>query len=311
MDDLREARKISPYDTNFGQHLTDHNIHEDEYDPQTNQVLQEPLNIDAIRHEILAARAFISPSQFTKAAFHGFRHKNKTVSEGTVMRTVIPIITGDSDIPNDGNLLFTNLVSLTSETTVTPVPDFFDGARAETIDKTVIRNLYDRIVPTKHITVPVLPNFFLESKGPCGDGVVIELQARYDGAHGSRAMQAMRSYIYHRKSSRGSNKSKVGIEPEPEPGPGPEYDGNAYTLSCTYCQGNLQIYAHHVTAPATPNGAPAYHMTQIGGWAMTGTVDAFRQGVTAFRNARDVAGRLRDCLIREANAVSAVCPAVV
>ena len=32
------------------------------------------------------------------------------------------------------------------------------------------------------------------------------------------------------------------------------YDGSAYTYSSTYHDGNLKLYAHHVTAPAAPEG---------------------------------------------------------
>ena len=42
-------------------------------------------------------------------------------------------------------------------------------------------------------------------------------------------------------------------------------------------------------------------MTQINTWAMTGNVEAFRQGATAFRNARDWAKEKRDEFIDAAN----------
>jgi len=42
-------------------------------------------------------------------------------------------------------------------------------------------------------------------------------------------------------------------------------------------------------------------MTQIDGWQMTGNVDSFRKGATAFRNARDRAKEHRDRFIGTAN----------
>lgn len=43
-------------------------------------------------------------------------------------------------------------------------------------------------------------------------------------------------------------------------------------------------------------------MTQLDSWGMTGNINTFRGGATAFRNARDLAKQHRDSLIRDANA---------
>ncbi|KAH6974011.1 hypothetical protein EDB80DRAFT_318932 [Ilyonectria destructans] len=45
-------------------------------------------------------------------------------------------------------------------------------------------------------------------------------------------------------------------------------------------------------------------MTQVDTWGMTGNIDSFRRGTTAFRNARDWAKQHRDNVIREANATA-------
>ncbi|KAB5511381.1 hypothetical protein GE09DRAFT_690409 [Coniochaeta sp. 2T2.1] len=42
-------------------------------------------------------------------------------------------------------------------------------------------------------------------------------------------------------------------------------------------------------------------MTQLDGWQMTGNIDTFRRGATAFRNARDLAQEHRDQSIETAN----------
>lgn len=47
--------------------------------------------------------------------------------------------------------------------------------------------------------------------------------------------------------------------------------------------------------------SPEYHMSQVKAWALTGDPDTFRQGATAFRNARDWAQEQRDTLITAAN----------
>lgn len=43
-------------------------------------------------------------------------------------------------------------------------------------------------------------------------------------------------------------------------------------------------------------------MTKVRGWDATGSIDSFRIGVSAFRNARDLAKEYREDFIREANA---------
>ncbi|KAI0132845.1 hypothetical protein BJ170DRAFT_718998 [Xylariales sp. AK1849] len=123
-----KSKRSSAYDANFGQHCIDHHIY-----PPT--------------------------------AFEDFQDKNATRSEGTVMRTVVPLITGDVDIPNEGHLPFNNLASITNDTTVNPVPDFFDGAHPGALNKKV--------------GIPVAPNFFLEVKGLGGTLGVAEGQSYF------------------------------------------------------------------------------------------------------------------------------------
>ncbi|KAK4107609.1 hypothetical protein N656DRAFT_772451 [Canariomyces notabilis] len=143
-------------------------------------------------------------------------------------------------------------------------------------------NLNKLIVPTRHASAPVAPNFFLETKGPSGGADVALRQALHDGAIGARAMHSLQNY---------------GAEE-------PTFDGNAYTYSSTYHAGTgtLQLYAHHVAPPTAPDGRPEYHMSQIEAYALTGSRKRFVEGATAFRNARDMARRHRDGFIQSANA---------
>ena len=79
---------------------------------------------------------------------------------------VLPIIYGNADIPNEGDLYFTNLDSITEGATVVAVPDFFDGACPGDIDEKVRKELDKTIIPTNHSNAPIAPNFFLEAKAP-------------------------------------------------------------------------------------------------------------------------------------------------
>ncbi|KAG8415312.1 hypothetical protein J3458_009170 [Metarhizium acridum] len=277
-----KTRKSSAYNDDFEQHLVDHGIYPEGYEHPESCSTPEPANSSLTHQELLNSRASLSPSVFTESVFRDFKRKNKTKSEGSVMRNVIPMIAGSTNIANEGDMPFTNLLSLTDDSTVKVVPDFFDGARASEVHGKVRHTLNELIVPTKHANVPIAPNFFLEAKGPDGGASVAQRQACYDGAHGARAMHALQNYQ----------------ETEPI------FDGNAYTYSSTYHSGTgtLQLYAHHVTAPAAVNERPEYHMTEIDGWQMTGNINSFRRGAIAFRNARDLAQRHRNSFIQAANA---------
>ncbi|KAK3336769.1 hypothetical protein B0T19DRAFT_447641 [Cercophora scortea] len=276
-----KSGKSSAYGPQFEQHLTDYGVYLEGYEYPDNRLTPEPGN----HPDISAPRPSLSPSLFDQSKFRDFKRKDaRATFENNVMTTVIPIICGDADIPNQQNVLFTELKPVTStyDDVVRPKPDFFDGTHIGDLDGKVRDpkgDMYPLIIPTKHPTVPVAPNFFLEAKAPRGAADVLKRQACYDGAYGARAMYALQNYG------------------EEEPG----FDGNAYTYSSTYHAGHLQLYTHHVTAPTGPGGRPEYHMIKVKGFDMTSDRDAFVQGATVFRNARDLAQEHRNQFIQAAN----------
>lgn len=79
------------------------------------------------------------------------------------------------------------------------------------------------------------------------------------------------------------------------------YDGNAYTITSIYAGGTLTLYTSHPVQPRKPGGQPEYYMNQLRGWLLTDNLESFRQGVTAYRNARDWAKEKRDEFIKAAN----------
>ena len=277
------SRKSSAYDKNFQEHLINNNIYPVGFAYQDERSDIEPSNMESLQADLSAERASLSPSQFTPAKFREFKDKdNRATFEHEVMSAIIPIISGSSTIHSQQNVLFTELEPIATEDVVKPKPDLFDGAQLRDLNNILKKDesLRPIIVPSKHPSVPVAPNLFLEAKGPDGSASVAQRQACYDGAHGSKAMHALQNYRQNE----------------------PAYDGNAYTYSATYHSGTLKLYAHHVTAPTVTSIQPEYHMTQIDGWQMTGNISTFRRGATAFRNARDQARQFRDQFIRSANA---------
>jgi hypothetical protein len=160
-----------------------------------------------------------------------------------------------------------------------PVPDFFDGARPAAVDRQVREDLDKIIVPTKHASVPIAPNLFLEVKAPRGSLDVAERQAVLDGAHGALMMHALQNYLQEQ----------------------PVYDGKACAFTSTLLGGYLALYAHHLTAPAEPEERPNYHMTQLKAYALRDD-EMWLEGLAAFRNLRKLAKDYRDRLIDIANA---------
>jgi hypothetical protein len=79
---------------------------------------------------------------------------------------MFPIISSDADIPNEENLQFTQLKSITGYITINPRPDFYNSACLKDIDKEVREELGPYIIPTGHATALVAPNFFIEAKAP-------------------------------------------------------------------------------------------------------------------------------------------------
>ncbi|KAH7019912.1 hypothetical protein EDB80DRAFT_759935 [Ilyonectria destructans] len=215
---------------------------EDDY-PGDDRPILEPANLDEIRQNILAPRASISLSQTRKSVFSKFKRRNRAASARTVMSRVIPIIDGNANFLNGQDVLFTNLISMTNQETVTLMPDYFDGAPIRAIHEKVKHDLSTVIIPTHDEEIPVAANLFLEAKSLIKNSPAGKRQACIAGANGSRAMQALQSY----------GEAEL------------IYDNNAYAFSATYQAGDslLQLYAHHATPPTKTDGKPNYHMTLL------------------------------------------------
>ncbi|KAI1318481.1 hypothetical protein F5Y16DRAFT_418499 [Xylariaceae sp. FL0255] len=256
------TRNTGPYDRVFQQHLINYGIYPD-----------EPVNLDDINQVLAQPRRSSSLSRFSKHDFLRFKQANaNALKEAEVMSSVIPIIEGDmknDEMCMSGHIPFKNLDYLTDGLLVPGNPDRYY----------VWRELYGHIVPSTQYEAPILPNFFLEVKGPDGSSAVAARQACYDGALGARGMQSLHSYVLS----------------------DPVFDNKAYTITSIYHNGQLQIYTVHPLPPARPGIQCEYITTQVNSFALTGNADTFRTGVNAYRNARDWAKRKRDEAIEEAN----------
>lgn len=162
---------------------------------------------------------------------------------------------------------------------VAPNPDLYYGARPDQLNRNIRDQLNKHIIPSTMEDKPIAPNFFLEVKGPDDLAAVAQRQACYDGAIGARGMLSLQMY--------GLDKIT--------------YDNCASTITSTYYDGMLKMYATHITPPTGANKPPVYHMTLLGAWALIGSREQFQQGAAAFRNGRDWAKERRDGFISIAN----------
>ncbi|KIH93595.1 hypothetical protein SPBR_09163 [Sporothrix brasiliensis 5110] len=273
-----KVKRSTPYDANFEQHLNDHNV-------QATYNSQKPVNWVEIRAVLNQRRPSLTSTQFPESAFETFQDKNNCApNEDTVMVDGLPTILGECASHTDRqasrrNMLFNNLATLTDGSIAHAKPDVYYGAQPEDLSRHVRDVLNNHIMPSTVQKRPIAPNFFVVVKGPDGTAAVANRQARFDGAIGSRAIHCLQNY---------------GEEE-------PKHDGRAYTFSTTYHDGTLKIYTHHVTAPTSKGERPEYHVNKIRGFDMTDTRETFLQGVTAFRNARDLAKQHRDVFIQSAN----------
>ena len=265
---------ISEYHILFEQYLADHDI----YGPKHRRAL-EPKNFGQIQEYIHAHRADPRPSI---KEFQLFTTANASVSTETdVMSRVVLILCGDANIPNQQGCQFTfDLIN--NVQTNNPVPDLFDGAHLEDLseklrDQAEVRT---KIIPTDHARTLVAPYFFLEVKGPDGNASFLDLQARYYGSYGARAMCILRSF----------NKTA------------PTFDDCAYAYSATYhwSECKLMIYVHHARK-SLEDGDIEYHTTRLSGCLLEDDQRSFQHGVSMFRATRELASRQRQNLIALAN----------
>lgn len=235
------------------------------------QALQNILNED---------RASLSPSKFSEEDFEEFQDQEMQPGrEADTVVDIVPVIAGSADVRlrKGREVLYSNAAPIVPEVKF-PKPDKLYGASASQIAVHVRRDIGSHIMPSKSDS-PFVPNFTMEAKSKSGNADVVQRQAVNNGAFGARAMHSLQNYGWPAV-----------------------YDNKAYALGATYHDGQLKVYATHpVQASEDACFEKEYYTTQLNSYAMTGTRAEFRQGATAYRNARDWAQARRDEIIECAN----------
>lgn len=276
------TKSAGPYDRSFLQHLIDHGILPPDYEYEDGRLPPKAENLALIDHVLGKQVEELSPAQVSDADFRHFQRENShATKERQVMSAIIPIIEGKIQDPRCvcGEIPFTNLDHLTNGWLVAGVPDRCFGSRPESLKRSIRNRLSHSICPFTQEDLPILPNFFLEVKGPDGSAAVAERQLLYVMSLGERG--------YLRLLSHGS--------------PRPIYDSKAHTLGFSYLSGQLNAYACHAVPPSTPKGRPTFVMTLVNSWSVKGNREQFCKGASAYRNGITWAKALRDKVNKEAN----------
>lgn len=285
--DVTKTTRTTPYSAQYERALNDAGVYLEGHDYDSDDT-PIPANLDDIQRQLALARASLSPSQYAEEDFKRFKHINaRARGEPRMMQTVLADIGGVSDrhFKTETDVELNHIRPFNKDLAMAR-PDIYDGVLKSRIDRRVQGELDDLIIPCTTNEKPAAPNFFLEAKTEKGTIYVGKKQACHDGAIGARAMHSLQNY---------------GVDE-------PVYDSKAYSFTNTYHDGTLKIYTTHPTAPTTADGEPRYHMTQVDSFAMTGNIRTFREGATAYRNARDLASTHRKSFVGQANTVAATVP---
>ncbi|KAL5339771.1 hypothetical protein BJX70DRAFT_387775 [Aspergillus crustosus] len=308
-DTARWARSTRPkrkksstvYDRNFEVHMRANGNHMAFSRYPDGEYTSEPDNLDKIQTKLGAPRPSLAWSPGTlKKEFCKFRLLNANARDDQlVIKDILPVLEDPSSLCTGGAHPFRNLDALTDGSLAAATPDFYHGIHSEQLDHAIRDKLEHKIVPTTNSTRPIVPNFFFEAKGEEGSDAVVKRQACYNGALGARATHALQQF-----SERDDDTNDTSSTPAPPPA---SHDQKAYTMTTTFKDGSLGLYTTHPAKPRSgPSGNSAqrdsdYSMTQVGKWALDGTPETFRDGITAYRNARDLARKYRYRVVKRAN----------
>lgn len=278
------------YDAPFSQYLAENGI--TLANPYIDGESVLPSNHAEIKFRLAQRRLSLSqPASSNTDDYERFLQLNESAQNArSVIKNALPLMIGHSDIPHSGGFAFKNLKPLTDDNSLKPAfPESYDGCLPKELNRSVREQLGEYIVPTSNVMVPYLPTFFTECAGPAGAVRVGERHILYTGALGARAVHHLRAFITD---------------------PTTALDNNAYVLTALYHSptGMLWIYAIRAIASPSPSESFAhpkkleYRMTLISRFNLTLSPESFRDGVRAYRNARDWAKEQRDELVRAANA---------
>ncbi|KAL3446779.1 hypothetical protein BJX65DRAFT_278583 [Aspergillus insuetus] len=156
-----------------------------------------PKNLKTARKRLARTRRPVTPSSLERMFDEFEEADDRVCCEQEVMESIMPLIEGPDKSANRehaGGLLYGNLAPLANAKLCKANPYRYYGSHPDKLDKKVRERLSDKIVPSRRKHLPILPNFFVEIKGPGGSGIVAKRQVRCYGALEARGMHALRTY---------------------------------------------------------------------------------------------------------------------
>ena len=250
----------------------EHNIHSD-------SPTVKPSNYAELMDVMKKPHPTLTDAVLDEAYYLEFRKAVKEArSENKVLSDVLPYFDRLARHFNVMDRLCSNWAPLWDKSPLSHVePDLADGISIldTGAEYTLLRTQLDRFI----VPIPseiFLSNFFLEFKRPMADAEVGARQAQHDGVLGMRGIAHARIL----------NEEEIN-------------DEKACTFSATYVAGSLALFAHFLK-PAGPSEKDwHYHTCQLDVHASTGNLEKLVDAVTAFRNLRDYAARIRIRLAKD------------
>ena len=281
----KDTKNSRPKDANYQQKLIDSGIYPYGYKYPDGLRPPLPSGWEEMNRRLVQPRPSLSPSRFPDEDYQEFIQADAEAhNEDAVKDSVLPAMLRAMGASRGAqkNILFTNLDPVAAGISQAK-PDYYYGAQPEQIHQKVRTDLSNLIIPSSHTHLPAVPTFSLEAKGPDGSLAEAMRQTCHNGAIGERAMRSLHTYKQDE----------------------PVYDNRVNTISSIYHGGQLKVYGHSAAQPNGQGMRPEYYMHQLGAYAMTGTPRNFRDGATAFKNARDLTAEYRDGAIAYANEIAA------
>ncbi|CAN8103331.1 unnamed protein product [Discula destructiva] len=286
-----------PYDAAFKQHLINHQIWPiGHYLEESGDEPPPPDNLDVIVEYINGGRASLEPEIFTQSDFADFRRSYRIAASEDAQSRTLELVEGRLSLSathiKRGPVKFTNLEALTPDNFVPGFPDRVYGSRPEKLHRQLwLSELTRLILPTAAKDL-ACPNLIVHIKGPAGSPKTANIQAVYDGALAARGMEAMWVFGCEDEAK----------NPVTEPMGGTAGQRSiARTLTCTFVAGALRIYSVHVHAQSSSVYGAEYVTTPVGAYFLDNTLEDFRRGATAYRNAIEWARMQREEVIERAN----------
>jgi hypothetical protein len=275
-----ESDSTGPYNTEFEQLMHDNGIYMPYRAPMIT-LPSTPQNMGAIRERLAQRRPSLSASGFSEEDFWAFRERATTASsEDEFMQSAMSFITSGKKAPFDSDLAEVHLGG-TSRMFVG-----FGGAPPTEIDSRVCEALADVIILRDDQQRPAAPSYFVQINKQEGSNDVEMRQAANTAAVGAQCMFELQNF---------------GKNP-------PVYDDNAYSIVVSYHAPDATLHIHVSQPRRSAVGQKEFLTTRLGTFNMTQSLEDFRQGAMAVRNARDLCKEWRDAFIADANSVAEALP---